>query len=168
MRNSRQTLLICTSIILAGAMGGTAQQRTQPPPKQAAEPPISARSFGSENVVGYLGKPLGTVVRVTGRASSGDETRRKALVGKTLLNIETVDGQPLETPTWFEFGRAPKEIERPLPGDKFDYYVHESGSFDGVVEPPRELKIDSPVVAHDGFYYRKQITIHKSNIASRK
>ena len=168
MRNSRQTLLICASIILAGAMGGTAQQRTEPTPKQAAEPPISARSFGKQNVIGYLGKPLGTVVRVTGTVRDNKEMRPKLLSGKTLLNIETVDGQPLETPTWFEFGRAQKEIEQPLPGDKFDYYVHEYGSFDGVVEPPRELKIDSPGVAHDGFYYRKQIAIHKSNIASRK
>ena len=148
--------------------GGTAQQRTEPTPKQAAEPPISARSFGKQNVIGYLGKPLGTVVRVTGTASSGNETRMKALEGKILLNIETVDGQPLKMPTWLLFGRAKNEIEQPRIGDKFDYYVHEYGSFDGIVEPPRELKIDSPVFAHDGFYYRKQITIHKSNIAARK
>jgi hypothetical protein len=145
-----------------------AQQLDVTRQQQPAEPLISARSFSQDNVIGYLGKPLGTVVRVTGTASDGSETTMKALDGKILLNIETVDGQPLKTPARFEFLRARNEIEKPQPGDRFDYHVHEYGSFDGVVEPPRELGIKYRPVAHDGFHYRKQITIHKSNLPSRK
>ncbi len=52
---------------------------------------ISVAEFTADNVIGYLGHPLGTVVRITGTAVDGDTTRRKRDRGKTLLEIHTVN-----------------------------------------------------------------------------
>jgi hypothetical protein len=96
-------------------------------------------------------------------AVDGAETRRKAYSGQTLLKIEMVNDKPLANPVYFTFRRAADGIDKPESGTRFDYFVHEWGSFDGVVQPPEELGIETPIVAHDGFHYRPEITIHKSN-----
>lgn len=123
---------------------------------------ISVADFRTNNVIGHLGHPLGTVLRVTGKAVDGNTTRMKRDTGKTLLEIHTVNGEKMEKQILFEFHRASKSVAKPKPGEMFDYYVHEYGAFDGVVVPPKELDIDFPMIAHDGFYYRRNITIHKS------
>ena len=124
---------------------------------------ISVGNFGAENVIGYLGPPLGQIVRVTGTAIDGDSTRRKSDQGKTLLKIETVNGETADIPFVFEFLRSKKSVEKPNPGDQFDFYVHEYGAFEGVVVPPPQFNIEYVSMAHDGFHYRPFITIHKSN-----
>jgi hypothetical protein len=124
---------------------------------------VTVESLESQMPVGLLGVPLGTVVRVTGEAFDGDETRLKADASKSLLRIATVDGKKLARPVVFEFLRAPASVKKPAAGTKFDYYVHEYGEFDGLVEPPEELGIESVKVAHDGFHYRRRLTVHASN-----
>ena len=123
---------------------------------------ISVKSFGPKNVIGHLGQPLGTIVRVSGVVIDGDSTRRRVNLGKTLLEVQTVDGEKLQRPMQFEYSRARKEIPKPLPGQRFDYYVHEYGAFDGVVDIPEELEIEEVPVANDGFHYRPYVTVHKS------
>ena len=83
-------------------------------------------------------------------------------MGTTLLEIHTVNGDKLEKKVLFKFQRASKSVARPKVGENFDFYVHEYGTFDGVVVPPNELGIDSPIVANDGFHYRPEITVHKA------
>lgn len=120
---------------------------------------VSVTQFGRSNVIGHLGKPLGTLVRVTGVAIDGDSLRLKKYSGQTLLQVETVDGRGLERRApYFLFQRAAKEILMPLAGQRFDYIVHEWGAFDGVVQLPGE-----PAVANDGFYYHAGIAIHKDH-----
>ena len=126
-------------------------------------PAVSVKQFGPSNVIGHLGKPLGTVVRITGVCLDGSKTRRRADLGKTLLEIQTVNGTKLQRPFIVPFLRAAKGIAKPKDGDAFDYYAHEWGEFDGVVTIAKELEIERPMVANDGFHYRPQITIHKSN-----
>ena len=128
-------------------------------------PKIAVKQFGRNNVIGHLGHPLGTVVRVTGICVDGETTRRRADLGKTLLEIRTVNGVSLDRPFTFEFRRAAKNVIQPSPGDDFDYYVHEWGTFDGMVSAPAEFSIERPTVANDGFHYRPQVTVHKSNVA---
>ncbi len=123
----------------------------------------SVKQFYSGKVIGHLGHPLGTIVRVTGVCIDGDKTRRKADLGKTLLEIRIVNGSKLEHPFVVQFSRAAKDVLKPKDGDSFDYFAHEWGEFDGIVTIPDGLGIDRPIVANDGFYYRPQITIHKSN-----
>lgn len=135
--------------------------RTKPP---SAEPvAVSVSKFAQALPVGYLGVPLGTVVRITGVAIDGDTLGWKAAAGKTFLRIETVNGKRLEQPIDFEFLRAPREVRQPAAGERFDYYVHEYGHFDGVVTPPKELGIRTVIVANDGFYYQRYVTVHASN-----
>lgn len=89
-------------------------------------------------------------------------------MGKTLLKIETVDRQPLKDNVTFEFdpGGRHVKVTKPKPGERFDFYVHEYGAFDGVVDIPAGIGIERVVVASDGFYYRPSISIHKSNLAN--
>lgn len=163
----RYTVIFNASVVF---VIGTALAQTQNSSRNADTKPnatsrigtISVTDFSTRKVIGHLGHPLGTVVRVTGKVVDGDATRMKRNTGRTLLEIHTVNGKKLETNVLFQFQRAAKSVAKPKPGEKFDYYVHEYGSFDGVVVPPRELNIAFPTVAHDGFYYRRQITIHKS------
>jgi hypothetical protein len=126
-------------------------------------PDIQAGQFDSARVIGYLGHPLGTIVRVTGVCTDDTETRRRADSGKTLLKILTANGKPLNEPFFVEFRRAREEVSKPGLGDCFDYYVHEWGTFDGHVDTPKSLGIEEPKIANDGFYYRPEVTVHKAN-----
>jgi hypothetical protein len=151
----------------ATAAGLVVFARAQPPApaKQPVEAkPISVASFSEQLPVGHLGVPLGTVVRVTGVAVDGNTTEMKAYAGKTLLRVGTVNGKELVEPVVFEFGRAAATVKKPAPGDKFDYYAHEYGEFDGLVAPPKELGIDSPPrLAGTAFGYRRHLTVHAAN-----
>ncbi|WP_396160177.1 hypothetical protein [Flavobacterium sp.] len=126
---------------------------------------VSVKQFGANKVIGHLGHPLGTVVRITGRCINGDGTHRRADLGKTLLEVRTVNEKELEHPFVVPFLRAAKDVPTPADGDSFDYYAHEWGAFDGIVSIPKDLAIDQPMVANDGCHYQPQITIHKSIIA---
>jgi hypothetical protein len=130
---------------------------------QAEAEPASATSvtaFAAKMPVGYLEVPLGTVVRATGVVIDGDTTGSKADTGKTLLRVTTVNGKDLRRPIVFEFLRAPKSLQKPTPGEKFDYYLHEYGHFDGEVMAPKEFGIDELETANDGFHYQGYVAIH--------
>lgn len=146
---------VALATVIAHETPATAQE-TQPLTQ------ISVKAFGRENVIGYLGQPLGTVVRVTGICVDGDTTQRKADLGKTLLQVQAVDGRALEPPIMFVFERVAKGVSKAQFGQPFDYLAHEWGSFDGVVQLAGE-----PSVASDGFYYRREITIHRDNSARK-
>ena len=151
---------------LAGLVALFSLTQTQAPEKSKHEEMISVEALRPEKVRGLLGQPLGTVVRVTGESVAGDSTLPRTLAGKTILKIETVNGKRLEKPVYFPITRGPSKLAEPANGERFDYWVHEFGSFDGVVIPPKELGIETPDIAHDGFWYRPEIVIHKSNSAS--
>ncbi len=123
---------------------------------------ILVKDLTPQRVIGHLGHPLGTVVRVTGTALDADTTRRKADAGKAMLRIEAVNGLALDPHFLVPVDRAEKGVVKPKPGESFDYYVHEHGEFDGVVVLPSEVGIERPVITHDGFQYRARITIHKT------
>lgn len=125
--------------------------------------PVTVASLEGQIPVGYLGVPLGTVVRVTGEVLDGSTSGARANLGKTLLRIVAVNGKKLAKPVVFEFLRAANDVKKPEPGEQIDYYVHEYGEFDGVVDPPKELGIAQLQVANDGFHYRPHLTVHASN-----
>jgi len=154
-------------LVVAASVGlaviAFAQTPAQPPGDAS---PISVKSF-YPLPVGYLGEPLGTVVRVTGEAFDGNTTGWKADLGKTLLRIVTVNGKELAKPVVFEFPPVKASVKKLSPGDKFDYYVHEYGEFSGVVTPPKELGIETQQGANDGFHYRRYLSIHASNVVPK-
>jgi hypothetical protein len=123
---------------------------------------ICVSDFTQDNVEGLLGHPLGTVVRVTGEAVDGDTLGYKAAAGKLFLRVDEVNGTKLKRAAMFSYPVRSPKVRKPTPGGKFDYYVHEYGTFDGVVEPPEDLGLDFfQAVAHDGFHYRPYLTIHQ-------
>ena len=128
--------------------------------KKSSAESVSVTSFGSDNVIGLLGQPLGTVVRIQGISVDGNSTRRKADSTKTLLKISSVNGKNLDCPVLLPFERAASDMSPPVVGKTFDYYAHEWGSFDGVARIPKGIPVKSPMVAHDGFHFRHHITIH--------
>jgi hypothetical protein len=158
----RLPFLLAVPAFLAVIASAQGPARQKPPTADPAPPTVDAFA-GKQLPVGHLGEPLGTVVRVTGIAIDGDTLKFKAASGKTYLRIATVNGKELERPIDFEFYRAPEEVKKPAAGEKFDYYVHEYGHFDGEVTPPKELGIKDVPVANDGFHYRRYVTVHASN-----
>ncbi len=149
-------ILFC-AILVSSAPGQKLSAKTG----AEAHSVITVKSFGKDNVIGNLGYPLGTVVRVAGVSTRGGT---KADSEKIFLQIDTVNGKRLERPVEFPFYRAASEIKKPHPGKRFDYDVHEYGIFDGVVERPGSLDAAPMETAYDRFQYRPRITIHKSNV----
>jgi hypothetical protein len=154
--------LILTATTASLVVFAWAQTPTPAKPLTDAKP-ISVESLEKQLPVGHLGVPLGTVVRVTGEAFDGDTTKEKAYSGKTFLRVATVNGKELAESVVFEFLHAADSVKKPAPGDKFDYYVHEYGEFDGLVTPPKELGINMPLMAGTVFGYRRHLTVHASN-----
>ena len=161
---ARKRLLLVAALLSVAFSLSRAQESRSTKQNQT----ISVAEFAQNSVIGHLGQPLGTVLRVTGISVDGDETRFRADAGETLLKIETVNGKQLAKAVYFTFRRAANGIDKPEFGTPFDYYVHEWGSFDGFVEPPRELGIKKLPIANDGFHYCREITIHKSNVDQRR
>ena len=126
--------------------------------RQPNQAPISVASFSPDRVIGHLGFPLGTIVRVTGTATV-EHSRRKATDGRPVLRVENVNGQPLPAPAEFP---VPDGYANPGRGVAFDLYVHEQGSFSGVVDLPPALRGEGwEAVTHDGFHYRPGLVVHK-------
>jgi hypothetical protein len=149
--------------VLSAAAGVAAWAWAQdgPGPRPAAKDagPVSVQSFERQPPIGYLGHPLGTVVRVTGICIDGDTFRAKAYAGKMLLRVEAVNGRKLAEPTDFFFNRADDGVPTPKPGERFDYNAHEYGAFDGVVRTPEKvIRWAGP-----SFGYRSALEVHKSH-----
>ena len=101
MRNTIVSIVIIAFVVgTAFALTQCASQSSRTKPAAEKETPnesekILVANFNIRAVpIGYLGHPLGTIVRVTGTAISGDATRMKKYSGKTLkkelksLNLE--------------------------------------------------------------------------------
>jgi len=161
MMYARNKLLIAPVLLVAFSL-----IPPQEPGSHRQPETISIAELQPKRVMGLLGQPLGSVVRVTGTSVNGTEAGGKADSAQTVLKIETVNGKPLATPAYFQFGRAADGIPKPAVGEAFDYFVHEWGGFDGAVELPEEIEAE-PSFGHDGFSYRPQLTIHKSNAGQR-
>jgi hypothetical protein len=85
---------------------------------------ITARDLGANwDVIGSLGCPLGSVVRVGAVVVDGVSTRRKADDGRYLLDIVEVDGKRVDGPTRVAFSDPSKQ----LPADVFERYVQVTG-----------------------------------------
>ena len=111
-------------------------------------------------VIGRLGVPLGTVVRVTGVCVDGTTTRIKEYKGKVLLKIDTVDGVPKAKPSSYPHPGRVGDRELPRPGDRFDYFVHEWGEFTGRVDLPEGVEPAGPEESIGSFRFRLRLRIH--------
>lgn len=101
--------------------------------------------FTNSNVIGLLGHPFGTIVRVTGVSLGEDDPPLKETKGKNRLRIDSVEGMQLKDPIYFYYGTrrdglALKEIRSPGKDEQFDFYMLETGGFSGRAVIPQHLK----------------------------
>lgn len=101
--------------------------------------------FTNSNVIGLLGHPFGTIVRVTGVSLGEDDPPFKETKGTNRLRIDSVEGMQLKDPVYFNYGTrrdgfALKEIRSPGKNEKFDFYMLEAGCFTGRAVIPKHLK----------------------------
>ncbi len=156
MPDHSKWLFLLGFVVITG-MVTSAQQE----PAKAPDVPISVASFGPDNVIGLLGRPLGTVVHVTGVAIAGSTRGVKAEEGMLLLKIQTVDGQLLKDPPSFLREPGDPDIQGWVSGDQFDFYCHEFGAFEGLVSVPRNVGLDESAAQGVRFRYKPEIQIHR-------
>lgn len=122
---------------------------------------ISVRSFSTNNVIGVLGVPVGTIVRVSGVASDGNDTKLKAYDGTWLVEIERVNGVPLKDK--LRFPVSPNEAGDIKSLGRFECYVAEYGSFVGLARNPDGIEVeDTPQTSTTtGFHYHPRLIFQK-------
>ena len=153
--------------------------------QEAAKRPITLDELNNRQVVGTLGKPLGTVVEIEAKVIAGSELRLKQYDGAYLLSVTHVDGNKLDQPTVLRFSTGFSDVK--LANDHFSLYelkhgkktgrlnsaqiselekgyvgrsvrlaVYEVGGFRG---RPLKLPDDAPLWADVGFYFDTRLEI---------
>ncbi|MFO0882636.1 MAG: hypothetical protein U0894_00345 [Pirellulales bacterium] len=152
--------VLCLSVFAALALLGFSS-----PADEKSEKLFYAKDFGSDNVIGALGYPMGTVVRITGKSLGKDQSRSKALEGVTWLEIETVNGKKLERSIkrfhYRGISGMYSKVASPVleKGEPFDFYVYETCGYHGLVDIPKEL--DHELTAHvAGVPFSFDISLH--------
>lgn len=171
-------LVVC---LLIGTLGHTQE-------KTAVKKSITVSELVEMDVIGTLGVPLGEVVEVQAVIVSGSETRAKALDGRYLLRIESINGTALGKPVTKTFivwplshvkianddfslhklktGRKAKsldseqikELEKDYVDKRVKLSVYESGSFEGT---PDRMPEDVSTGADVGFGFRTHLIVLK-------
>ena len=105
-------------------------------------------------LIGKLGKPFGTVVRVTCRGMAqpkGDAGRTKEAWWEETVEITAIEGKRLEAPIlikWSNFMTG--TVEKPAAGVSTEVWGYESGRFEGT--PPEAFR-HVPSIADVGFHF---------------
>lgn len=109
--------------------------------------PISLPELHDRGVLGRLGRPLGTVVEVSGTVVVNDARAKGHDDEPFLLQVETVDGHKLVEPQAFFSSDMPLIRERPSlkVGDAFKCAGYERGGYQG--SPEGESRYVPPYAA---------------------
>jgi hypothetical protein len=115
------------------------------------EKTLTLPDLGRCRIIGTLGKPLGTVVRIDGAAVDDGYRRLKSDEGETLLKIEKVDGRkPAGEVIIRLMPSALASITCPKTGQRFSLIGYETGGFTGI---PGEAFKYIPQAATAGFQF---------------
>jgi hypothetical protein len=103
-------------------------------PAPTSARPIRLVDLRENGVVGLLGRPLGTMVTVSGVAMANDQHRKGDDGEPMFLRITSVDGARLPRPVDFAFRKAHDvvDVPEPMDGKRFTYRGFETGRFEGV------------------------------------
>jgi hypothetical protein len=153
--------------------------------QEATKRRITLDELNTRQVVGALGKPLGTVVEIEAKVIAGSELRMKAYDGEYLLKVSHVDGKKLEEPVVLRFATGFSvvklandhfslyelkhykkaksltssqidELEKDYVGKSVRLAVYEVGSFFGI---PKGLPKDVITWAEPGFHFETSLVI---------
>src|SRR3954462_5881024 len=118
-------------VVLTVASTGCSSAHT---PRPTSARPIRVADIRENGVVGLLGRPLGTMVTVSGVAMANDRHRKGDDSEPMFLRITSVDGARLPAPVDFAFRKAHDVVDVPEPmvGKPFTYRGFETGQFEGV------------------------------------
>lgn len=129
--------------------------------KAANETPISVRSFSRNNVIGLLGVPLGTVVRISGVAHD-PQSKLKVWI----LEIDRVNGRQLKQRVSFSvFPQYAEEIESL---GKFECYAAEYGGFEGDRRNPDKFDVEDPAQTSTSHEIRYCPSLHICKLKDRR
>jgi len=112
--------------------------------QEAAKPPITLEELRKRQVVGTLGKPLGTVVEVEANVIAGSELLLKEYDGRYLLKITHVNGQKLDEPTILRFDTGFSDVE--LANDHFSLYELKHGKKTGRLSSEQVTELEKGYV----------------------
>ncbi len=121
---------------------------------------ITVQELASIEVIGWLGRPLGTIVTVEGIVADGSYTMTKADDGCTLLRIETVDGKQLPKEKVFQYSGN----DKPKVGSKFKYIGYETGGFTGA---PAKLFDYMPAFATTGYRFSTEFHVLRDEMKQK-
>jgi hypothetical protein len=124
---------------------------------------VPLKDFNDSKVlVGKLGVPFGTIVRVTCRSfePGEDEAKRKGDPWKRQVEVTSIQGKPIDPAIRIEWG-IPKELQKPPVGESIEVWAYETGSFRGL--PNGLLKYSDGHLPQDhGFcFVNKLLVIRK-------
>lgn len=102
-------------------------------------------------IIGSLGKPLGTLMKIEGEVLAYGEVLRKEDQGRAVLRVETIDGRKLSPPIAITFSTFPwTGISEPRPGSSCTYIGFETGCMVGV---PHDSWKYVPAVTTPSFHF---------------
>ena len=129
-------------VVAAAAWFAFPVSRAEKAPEPAKS--ITVAELYQLSIIGWLGQPLGKIMTVEGVVADETFVRSKAQAGRTLLLIQTADGNvlPEKVDFCFDRARAVREIEEPKAGSRFKYVGYETGGFTGA--PPGIFEFTGP------------------------
>jgi hypothetical protein len=136
-----KTILI---MLLAMSCSGLAEEKEK----------VSIRDFEKSKVLlGKLGKPFGTTMRVTCRGVAkpeGESGRTKDAWWEEVVEITAIEGKPLNRPVMIDWGTYREAVEKPAAGVSLEVFGYESGGFEGT---PAGISVSTAISADVGFAF---------------
>jgi hypothetical protein len=120
--------------------------------------PIPLAEISNRGVQGMLGRPLGTIVNVSGEVVANDSRAKEDADQPFFLRIDQVDGKKLAKPVRYPFRLANQWVKMPVPkiGQRFEYAGYETGAFQG--SPDGEFKY-VPAYTSVGFSFVSEFRV---------
>ncbi|MHC9543455.1 MAG: hypothetical protein AB9903_28425 [Vulcanimicrobiota bacterium] len=118
----------------------------------AGEKTITLSELNKSRIIGYLGRPLGSIVTIEGTVVDDCYRKMKSDEGEILLKVQKVDGKDLSGEIIIPLRLEPSgAVKKPLPGYRFRFMGYETGSFTGM---PEEAFRYIPQAASEGFQFK--------------
>ena len=132
-------------MLLAMSCSGLCEEKEQ----------VSILDFEKSKVLlGKLGKPFGTMMRVTCRGVArpeGEAGRTKDAWWDHMVEITAIEGKPLKRPVMIDWGTyAAEPVEKPAAGASLEVVGYESGAFEGT---PAGISVSTAIRADVGFAF---------------